>query len=232
MIIGVFIIALLFVFGASNYALQRYEAAVAAGRREKAPLPLTGEEIALEFLKSNDVTDVQVVAHNGVVTDYFDPSRRRLFLRSDFKDGRHLAAWAVALHEAAHALQTGEALEELKWRRGCIKLTRYLPTLSVILVVALKFLKVMPNIRLALFAVIGVCALVLLLNIGTLAVERNANLRLRKFLDDRLRQHSAAQDQLEAILAATALREVGDLLRSPRYFFFSALPGTSKTRPD
>ena len=25
--------------------------------------------------------------------------------------------------------------------------------------------------------------------------------------------------------------EVGDLLRSPRYFFFSALPGTSKTRP-
>ncbi len=229
--IGIFVIVLLLVFGASRHALRRYEAAIAAGSSEKSPVPLSGEEIAMEFLKGAGVDDVQVVEHNGVVTDYFDPARRRLFLRKDFKEGRHLAAWAVALHEAAHALQTGDALSELKWRRSCITMTRYLPTLTAILVIALAFLKVLPNFRIALTAVAGSWALVLLLNIGTLAIERNANLRLRKFLDERLRQYPDARDTLESILAATALREVGDLIRSPRYFFFSALPGSSKVRP-
>lgn len=228
--IAVFIIVLLLIFGASRHALGRYESAIATGRRQQAPLPFTGEEIALEFLKDSGVTDVQVVEHNGVVTDYFDPARRRLFLRSDFKDGRHLAAWAVALHEAAHALQTGDALAELKWRRSCIKMTRYVPTLTAIILITFMFLKALP-IRVALMGAIASCAVVLLLNIGTLAIERNANLRLRKFLDERLGQHPDAQDQLQSILAATGIREVGDLLRSPRYFFFSALPGTSKVRP-
>jgi len=228
--IAVFIIVLLFIFGASRHAHARYESAISAGRRQQAPLPFTGEEIALEFLKASGVTDVLVVEHNGVVTDYFDPARRRLFLRAEFKDGRHLAAWAVALHEAAHALQTGDALAELKWRRSCIKMTRYVPTLTGILLVALMFLKAIP-FRAALMGAIATWAVVLLLNIGTLAIERNANLRLRNFIDERLRQHPDAQDQLEFILSATSIREVGDLLRSPRYFFFSALPGTSKTRP-
>ena len=228
--IAIFVIVLLLIFGASRYALQRYESAIAAGRRQQAPLPLTGEEIALEFLKDSGVTDVQVIEHNGVVTDYFDPSRRRLFLRSDFKDGKHLAAWAVALHEAAHALQTGDALAELKWRRSCIKMTRYVPTLTGILLLTFVFLKTLP-FRTALMGAIAASAVVMLLNIGTLAVERNANLRLRRFLNERLRQHPTAQEQLDFIVSATGIREVGDLLRSPRYFFFSALPGTSKTRP-
>ncbi len=230
MFLAVFFIVLLLVFGASRHALQRYESAIATGRRQKAPLPFTGEEIALEFLKESGVTDVQVVEHNGVVTDYFDPARRRLFLSSAFKDGRHLAAWAVALHEAAHALQIGETLSELNWRRSCIKMTRYLPTLTALILLAFVFMKMLP-FRTAFMAAISIWALPLLLNIGTLAVERNANLRLRKFLDDRLRQHPSARDDLDPILSATALREVGDLLRSPRYFFFSALPGTSKSRP-
>lgn len=230
--LGVLIIILLLAFGASRWSLQRYEDAIARGSRQKAPLPFTGEEIALEFLKDSGVTDVQVVEHNGVVTDYFDPSRRRLFLRRDFKEGRSLASWAVALHEAAHALQTGDSLAELKWRRSCITMTRYVPVLSLILIIALKFLRVMPSFRTGLLMAAAACGIVLLLNIGTLAIERNANLRLRRFLDERLRQHDEAHEHLEAILSATALREVGDLIRSPRYFFLSALPGTSKSRPD
>ena len=228
--LAVFIIALLLVFGASRYAARRYESAIATGSRQPAPLPLTGSEIALEFLQDNDAADVTVMEHNGIVTDYFDPARRCLFLRKEFKDGDHLAAWGVALHEAGHALQTGDALPELNWRRSCIKLTRYLPTLIGIVLIAFVFLKALP-VRGALIAAIASSALVLLLNIGTLAIERNANLRLRRFLDERLRQHPEAADQLAPILAATAIREVGDLLRSPRYFFFSALPGSGKLRP-
>ncbi|MBX7211602.1 MAG: zinc metallopeptidase [Verrucomicrobiaceae bacterium] len=230
--LGILIIVVLLAFGASHWSLQRYEEAVARGGRWQAPLPFTGAEIALAFLEDAGVTDVQIIEHNGVVTDYFDPARRRLFLRREFKDGHHLAAWAVALHEAAHALQTGDALAELKWRRSCITMTRYVPTLVLILVVALKFLKIMPSIRVRLFVAAAACAIVLLLNIGTLAVERNANLRLRRFLDERLNRHDEARERLDSILSAAALREVGDLIRSPRYFFFSALPGSGKARPE
>lgn len=224
------IVLFLLAFGASRWCLRRFEEAVLRGQREKSPLPMTGEEIAMEFLLSEEISDVQVVEHNAMVTDYFDPSRRRLFLRSEFKNGRHLAAWAVALHEAAHATQTGDALGDLRWRRSCIHLTRYLPTLSGIIAVALMLLKVLLP-RYAILGVAAVCALTLLLNFGSVAVERNANLRLRRFLDRRLADHPEAREQLDAILSATAYREAGDLLRSPRYFFFSALPGSSKLRP-
>lgn len=226
------IIAIVFLvaFGASRWCLRRFEDAVLRGQREKSPLPMTGEEIAMEFLLSEEITDVQVAEHNGTVTDYFDPSRRRLFLRPEFKNGRHLAAWAVALHEAAHATQTGEALAELRWRRSCIHLTRYLPTLSGIVAVALMLLKVLAP-RYAILGVAAVCGLALLLNFGSMAVERNANLRLRRFLDRRLAAHPEARERLDALLSAVAFREAGDLLRSPRYFFFSALPGSSKMRP-
>jgi Zn-dependent membrane protease YugP len=223
-------IVFLVAFGVSRWCLRRFEDAVLQGERQKSPLPMTGEEIAMEFLLSEEISDVQVLEHNGMVTDYFDPSRRRLFLRSEFKNGRHLAAWAVALHEAAHATQTGEALAELRWRRSCIHLTRYLPTLAGIVAVALMLLKVLAP-RYAILAVAAVCGLALLLNFGSMAVERNANLRLRRFLDRRLADHPEARERLDALLSAVACREAGDLLRSPRYFFFSALPGSSKIRP-
>ena len=77
----------------------------------------------------------------------------------------------------------------------------------------------------------GVCAIVLLLNIGTLAVEFNANKRLLNWLDDRLERYPDAMDKLREILGSVAIREVGDILSSPRYFFLSALPGTSSARP-
>ncbi len=81
-------------------------------------------------------------------------------------------------------------------------------------------------------AVAATWALIMALNIGTLAIERNANLRLRRFIDDRLNAYPSAQEKIDQILKAVSIREVGDLIRSPRLFFFSALPGKRSTRPD
>ena len=36
---------------------------------------------------------------------------------------------------------------------------------------------------------------------------------------------------VNALLARVATREVGDLLRSPRYFLLTALPGSGRIRP-
>jgi Zn-dependent membrane protease YugP len=85
--------------------------------------------------------------------------------------------------------------------------------------------------RFGLIIFAGACVVALLLNIGTLAIEFNANKRVLRWLEDRLDHAPGAQDKLRQILSAVATREVGDLLKSPRYFFLTALPGTSRSRP-
>ncbi len=215
---------------ASRLAARRYQSAMARGHQSRAPEALSGAEIARLFLRGEGIEDVEIAPHQGLVTDYFDPARRRLFLSRRTGGASTLASWAVALHEAAHALQTRDADADLRWRQSCIRMSRYLPTLTALLLAILTLLKVtQPRVALLIFA--GVWALLFLLNLGTLAIEWNANLRVRRFLDRHLAGQPEAREELERLLTTVATREVGDLADSPRYFFLSALPGTSKLRP-
>jgi Zn-dependent membrane protease YugP len=225
------IVASLFLgLAVARWAQARHESMMLKGFRASAPTAYTGSEIALMFLKSEGVDDVQIVEHNAVVTDYFDPTRRRLFLRRDVAQGTTLSAWAIALHEAAHALQTGETLGELKWRQSCIRMSRYIPVAAVFAIVGLMVARILVA-KNAILVAAGVITLLLVLNLGSVPLEFNANKRLRRFLDTLLPKHPQAASRLDELLFCMAIREVGDALRSPRYFFFSALPGTSKLRP-
>lgn len=224
------LLVLILCIAASRLAAQRYKEVIDHGSQERAPTAHTGAEIARLFLAEEEATDVQVVEHSGTVTDYFDPARRRLFLRPEFANGTTMAAWAVALHEAAHATQTGESLGELKWRQSVIRLNRYGPVFTAIAVLALTLARILPA-RLALVAFGAACAIFLLLNLGTLGIEFNANARLRRFLEKHLAKTPSAWDKLEVYLSRVATREAGDLLRSPRYFLFSAMPGSGNLRP-
>lgn len=214
----------------ARWAQARHASMMLKGFRANAPTAHTGSEIALMFLKSEGVDDVQIVEHNAVVTDYFEPTRRRLFLRRDVAQGTTLSAWAIALHEAAHALQTGESLSELKWRQNCIRMSRYIPMAAVFAIVGLMIARILIA-KNAIFVTAAVIVLLLLLNLGSVPLEFNANKRLRRFLDEHLKNHAQASSRLDELLFCMAIREVGDLLSSPRYFFLSALPGTGKMRP-
>lgn len=218
-------------FGISQWAAGKYAMMMAKGARVTSPTAYTGQEIALKFLESEGVMDVQVVEHDGVVTDYFDPVRRRLFLRHSTAQGTTLSTWATALHEAAHALQTGdEGLGELKWRQSVIRMCRYIPVAAFLLIVGLMIGRIfVPRVGVLVFA--GVFGLLAMLNLGTVMIEFAANRRLRAFLDKHLERHPQAQQRLGELLFCMAIREVGDILRSPRYFFLSALPGAGKSRP-
>ncbi len=223
---------LLFVatIGITRYFAGRFETACKRGARENAPMARTGAEIAQMFLASEGFEDVQVVEHNGVVTDYYDSKRKRLFLRPEVANGTTMIAWAIALHEAAHAPQTESSKGDLLWRQTCIRMARYGPVFLGIGLITASFLKVLP-VRMALIGFAVVMAIFAALNIGTLAIEFNANARVRKFLERHLDLKDSARERLESLLPGVASKEVGDLLRSPRFFFFSALPGSTKVRP-
>ena len=231
MVFVLLIVIAFLAFGVSQWAASRYQSVMAKGSRVTSPTAHTGEEIALLYLKSEGVLDVQVVEHNGIVTDYFDPTRRRLFLHKSVAQGTTLSAWATALHEAAHAVHSdSDGPGEFKWRQSCIRMCRYIPVAAAGIMVALMVGKVMVP-RVAILAFLGVFALLQVLNVGTLPVEFAANRRLRDFLDRHLQRHPQALERLNELLFSMALREVGDQLRSPRYFFLSALPGAGKSRP-
>jgi len=215
---------------ASRHAALRYQSALAHASLIRAPKARTGAEVARVYLESEGITDVEVVIHQALVTDYFDPKRRRLFLSPQVAKSTSIAAWAVALHEAAHAVQHRDSPSDVAWRQNCIRLTRYGPTFVVLLLAILAVVKVIhPRIGLIIFGIIW--SLIFIFNIGSLAIEWNANLRLRRFLEQELSDHPDALDQIQNVLRTVATHEVGDLIRSPRYFFLSALPGTSKIRP-
>lgn len=231
MVYFIFIVVFILGFGAARHTRAKFEDLIARGRRQPSPENKTGADIAAEFLAFHEASDVQILVHNSVISDYFDPRRRRLFLRRETYEGRDLASWAIALHEAAHATQTGDDKDAFKWRQTCISLNRYAPVAAGAAAVALTVFLRRPG-RFSLMFFIGICAIALLLNIGTLAIEFNANKRVMRWLEDRLERHPSAIDKLQQILSGVATREVGDLLQSPRYFFLSALPGSAKTRPD
>ncbi len=231
MVFVVLLILAVFAFGISQWALGRYASMMAKGSQVTSPTAHTGGEIALLFLESEGVLDVQIVEHNGVVTDYFDPVRRRLFLRHSTAQGTTLSDWAAALHEAAHALHTtAEGLAELKWRQSVIRMCRYIPVAVAMALIGLMIGRVFVP-RVAILVLAAVFSLLVFLNLGTVMIEFAANRRLRAFLERHLQRHPQAHQRLGELLFCMAIREVGDILRSPRYFFLSALPGAGKSRP-
>ncbi len=223
------ILIFLITLAVCNWASGRYRSMIDEALREPGPTAHTGAEIAQLFLNYQGLDQVEIVDHDAVVSDYYDPSRKRLFLSRSVAQGTRMAHWAIALHEAAHATEEGDGLRELKWRQTVIKLCRYAPTLALGIFLAAMVLLRFPA-RFAFIGLLAICLAVLLLNLGTLSVEFRANEQLSRFLDRHLARQPSARERLEFCLHRVATREVADLMASPKYFFLSAIPGTGTAR--
>jgi Zn-dependent membrane protease YugP len=66
---------------------------------------ITGREAAAAVMHSAGIHDVEIVEVEGMLSDHYDPSNKRLALSPDNYHGSSLAAVGVAAHEAGHAIQ-------------------------------------------------------------------------------------------------------------------------------
>jgi Zn-dependent membrane protease YugP len=66
---------------------------------------LTGAEIARRILDSNQLEDVQIEQVGGMLSDHYDPSKRKLSLSPGVYSSNSIAAAGVAAHESGHAIQ-------------------------------------------------------------------------------------------------------------------------------
>jgi Zn-dependent membrane protease YugP len=223
------IILLLLSIGIARYAMQRYEEAVKTGARHSMPGGQTAGEVAREFLDANDVSGVQVVEHTALVSDYYDPKRRTLFLSRATMHGTSAAAWAIALHEAAHATQEGESLKAFEWRLGNIKLSRYAPTVVGLACAVLMVLKRLPPSR-ALLVCGAFFALIMGLSVMSMPIEVNASQRAQAWIENKLRKHPALVELFTTLLGRVAWRDTGVLMKSPTYALSALMPVGGKLR--
>ncbi len=224
------ILLILVAIGISRFAMQRYEQGIDLGAKQTVPGAQTAAEAAREFLDANDAADVKIVEHNAMVSDYFDTSRRVLFLNRGVMNGTDAGSWSIALHEAAHATQQGEEGKALKWRMGNIRLARYAPALIGLLAIAFIVMKRLQP-RHALYVCGLAFFLIAMLNAMSMAVEYNASQRVMAWLERKLKRHSNTVELFQQILPRVAWRDTGVLIRSPLYLLFGMLPVGGRLRP-
>lgn len=103
MLIWIALIIIPLLFGL--YAQMR----VMSAYRKNAEIPsrggITGREAAAAVMESAGIHDVEIVEVEGMLSDHYDPSHKRLALSPDNYHGSSLAAVGIAAHEAGHAIQ-------------------------------------------------------------------------------------------------------------------------------
>lgn len=97
---------------ASGYVKYKFNKGKEVGLRSG----MTGAEIARAILRHNDVADVEVVEHQGFLSDHYSPTEKKLALSPDVYHGRTAAAAGVAAHEVGHALQHAQGAMSM-WAR-------------------------------------------------------------------------------------------------------------------
>ena len=93
----------------------------------KMPLTngMTGKDVAELMLRENGITNVQVQATNGMLTDNYNPTNHTINLSEEVYGTCSVAAAAVAAHETGHAIQHAKAYSPLKMRSALVPVVSF-----------------------------------------------------------------------------------------------------------
>ena len=83
----------------------------------------TGLKVAEYLLQQNGITDVQVEAVEGTLSDHYDPKSKKVRLSAQNYKGSSLAALAVSAHEVGHAIQHNKGYVPLQIRHSILPAT-------------------------------------------------------------------------------------------------------------
>jgi Zn-dependent membrane protease YugP len=168
---------------------------------------MSGAEAAAMMLRDNNLTDVQITAVPGKLTDHYHPGQRTVNLSEEVYHGRNAAAVAVAAHECGHAIQHATAYTALKMRSAMVPVQIASAKLLNILFMVSMFGVFMFNFvsyDIILLGIIGCYAVITAFSVLTLPVEMDASKRALAWLD----QRGVVQGQ-EYDMAADALKWAG-----------------------
>ncbi len=92
---------------------------------------VTGRDMARAIMNRNGVSDVNVEAVGGVLSDHYDPGARTVRLSEGNYGGRSIAAIAVAAHEVGHVLQDKQGYLPMRLRSQFVPVANLGSTLAM-----------------------------------------------------------------------------------------------------
>jgi len=168
----------LFPFLLVVWAQRRLTRAYARAAAITSRTGCTGHYAATLILRAARLRDIEIVAVGGNLTDYYDPTRRRLALSLANYRGTHLAALAISAHEAGHAIQQGIGSGLIDFRQGIALVARIGAPLGYVLA-AIGLVVGSSPLVIAGAVALGIVATV---QLATLPVELDASQRAMKAL--------------------------------------------------
>jgi uncharacterized protein len=165
----------------SAWATLRVKAAYARYSWVAAVSGYSGAEAAEQVLQAAGIYDVQIVEHDELFGDHYNPLHKRLVLSRENFEGRSVAALGVAAHECGHAIQHKAAYAPLHWRMAAVGLTNFASQLVMWLPLIGMFTGLLSTHTGLLIMALG-WGIIMLFNLITLPVEFDASRRAKRLL--------------------------------------------------
>jgi hypothetical protein len=144
---------------------------------------LTGAEMARILLQMNGIHDVDVEATSGMLSDHYDPTRKKVRLSTDNFSGRSISAVTVAAHEVGHAIQHHAGYAPVTIRAAIFPIANLGTTLAFpLFFIGILFHSSMSALLMNLGILLFAGAV--LFHVVTLPVEFDASRRALKQLED------------------------------------------------
>ena len=185
---------------------------------------LTGAEAADRILRAAGIRDVEIVEHEEMLGDHYDPMKKQLVLSRDNYHGSSPAALGVAAHECGHALQHAQAYAPLQWRMAAVGATTFASQIVMWLPILGIFTGLIaPMTGAAIMA--AAWGVIMLFNLVTLPVEFDASRRAKAVLL-RMNMVNSQEERegVEKVLNAAALTYVAAFITSLAYLLWHLLP--------
>lgn len=208
-IYGLTIISLIITIGAQIFVNSSYS----KYKKVSNQRGITGRDVAREILDRNGLSNVDVVATSGFLSDHYDPRSKVVCLSNEIYHGTSVAGVSVAAHEVGHAIQDKEGYLFMRIRASLVPIVNFSSYAGYL---AIFFGFMFGALNLVWLGILFEIA-ILLFQVITLPVEINASSRAMKlikeynfFTDKELRQGkvmlSAAAMTYIASVASTLIQ--------------------------
>ncbi len=175
----IFVVGIVLSGGASLMVKKAF----AQGQKVMIRTRLTGMEVAHRILDAEGIDDVQVVEHQGFLSDHYNPMSKTLALSPDVYHGSNASAVGVAAHEVGHAIQHARSYAPLGLRSLLVPAAQFGSSLGPWLVIIGMFLGSAPgNVHIVSVIGVGLFAAASLFSLVTVPVEFDASRRAKACL--------------------------------------------------
>lgn len=192
----------------------------------------TGAQVAAAILQRAGISDVEIVAQEGMLGDHYDPLHKRLVLSNENYAGSSLAALGVSAHECGHAIQHAQAYAPLHWRMASVGITQFASQIVMWLPLLGLFTGIV-SMHTAGWIMAAGWGVIMVFNLITLPVEFDASTRAKRVLGEM--GFIGTDEEMAGVrktLDAAAWTYVAAFITSLAYFLWHLLPLLMGRRDD